>query len=344
MSRGQNFPSPVELANEIVLNVQNSAQSVILSCQSFSMAWENYESSFWTDNQMSKFLNKLSDAGIGTGAEDLYNQKDGKYRITSKHATLSMLKGIGDSELFRNKSAVNACRVVGYSVLYQLSLYYAAALDKAERTKKENPSKLALKDTISLMVEFGASLRRDDVIDAKSKLLPRKKGGAKRKDDTAPDQTSTTTVSSLSSEHQKFSSLMLSADDKLLELARDSSLMELEEKLDYAHLLKPDAKIVVTCNGSELNESMKIARCMSVTNPKIYLVDDKRTHPTLLDLSSSTLLLSNTDLSKAQFDGKSSIAQSLRTLTSFEGGLNLFADNEEDGWVNVIGYKDSLNG
>lgn len=133
---GQNFPNPVELANSIVQNVKSSAQSIIKSCQSFSLAWENYEAEVWSDAQMSKFLNRLSDAGIGSGPKNLYSEKDGRYRITSKHATLSMLKGIGDSSLFENKVALNACRVLGYSVLYQLTLYYTAAIEKAERTRE----------------------------------------------------------------------------------------------------------------------------------------------------------------------------------------------------------------
>ena len=172
---GQNFPNPVELANSIVQNVKSSAQSIIKSCQSFSLAWENYEAEVWSDAQMSKFLNRLSDAGIGSGPKNLYSEKDGRYRITSKHATLSMLKGIGDSSLFENKVALNACRVLGYSVLYQLTLYYTAAIEKAERTKKKNPKNVALEDTVSLMTSFGASLRREDVIEAKSKLLPKKR-------------------------------------------------------------------------------------------------------------------------------------------------------------------------
>ena len=341
---GQNFPNPIDLANEIVQNVKNSAENVVKSCRAFSMAWENYEAEFWSETQMAKFLNKLKDSGIGSGATDLYSQKDGTYKITSKNATLSMLKGIGDSELFRNKSAVNACRVVGYSVLYQLTLYYTASLDKAERTKKGDPAKIALNDTLTLMDTFGASLRRDDVIEAKSKLLPKKQGAAKRKDHGSPSTSSTSTLDSLTADKKTYASLLVTADEKLTELARDSSLLDLRERLDYDHLLEPGAKMVVTGRGSELSEILKIATCLGINQPKVYLSGEESKDSSLVDLSGLTLLLTNADLSKGNFDKKRSLAQNLRSVAAFEGGLNLFADREEDGWVSVLGFEDSLNG
>ena len=121
-------------------------------------------------------------------------------------------------------------------------------------------------------------------------------------------------------------------------------MLDLQERLDYSHLLEPDAKVVVVCNGSELTETLKVATCLGINQPKVYLPSENKRDSFLTELSGSTLLLTNTDLSKSKFNNSDSVAQNLKTVAVFKNGLNLFAEDEEEGWVNVLGFEDSLSG
>lgn len=340
----RNTLTPEALAKELIAHSRSQVRSAIQICQTFAKGWNAYVNGEWDNDQISRFLISVHEAGIGPDPSQsiLKENNEGRFKIPTTGTSFFLMKAVGEHPMFEDKDIVEACKVSGYSVLYALVSHYEALLGKNanhERAKRETLKLLAI----------GSELRRDDVRAAIDKLK-RKSVAPKEPKGSTPDapQGSRKALSSLRelvAEQVRFETVLITPPDEVLDEISNSSLDTLYERYSIADVSDEKSEVHIVANGAKLSAALRLANVLGVSSPHIYGIAKRDSSARVFELSAMEVLISS---AKVEQPSKSASAKGALDLVhdmvsaGDRSQLHLFADQEREGWTACLGTEDSL--
>ena len=338
-----NSRSPNKLSSEIIKLHRDNVISTIKICQCFAEGWQYYEDGAWDNKQVTQFLTKIHEAGVGPDPKNtvLRQGMDGRFTIGAKSPSFFFIKTVGDHQMFKDPDILKGCQVTGYSVLYQLTRFY----DQASGKRKTNHS-TAKKKTLALLRE-GSELTREYIIEQIEKLKPvsHSPQTSEAQNGSAEPVKSTATYSELKERELEFDNLFLTPPSDVLDEVAESSLTSISEKYSYYDVRNGGADVSILVDGSHLNAGLKLASTMGQKSPNIYCITGKPVSSRVLDLTSEKLLITTQEI-KAKKAAKNQEATELaRNLVTKpdKTNLQLFGDKKTEGWTVCIGSDGSTS-
>lgn len=342
-----NMETPAKLAQSVIADIKQGAESVLDACYKIAMAFDAIEEGgAWTEKQFIDFIDRLSEARIGPGSSVfLSTDKKGvvKFTRTPKASVYYRMMSVGRCEVFKQPEFIKINRTASYGTLYRLSVlhnYISKNTSGSEKIRNERADKAVY----ALVEEYGAELTRNEVDAAIDKAKTQRRSFAPvetkdlSKNKSSEENQGKVSLNNILENETKYDLLFITPSDKDLEEAGKVSIGDLADRARYSEIAKQKAQTVLIGKGRHL-EGLKNLAHVSGNLKYVYCVRETTTDKNpIINLSAELIVFTSNPLNQEATRKKNETAAEYVQRLIDEGStqrakkLHLFADEEETGW------------